>query len=378
MKRTIAFLTATRADYGKLKSVLRRLHDDPQFDVHIFVTGMHMLERFGGTAAEVLEDGYGDIVCDEDYHYEPRMDVAISNVIQTFSRFVRKVRPGIIAVHGDRLDAIAGAIVGAFNNILVAHIEGGEISGTIDESIRHAVSKFSHLHFVANQEAKTRLIQMGESKDNIFVVGSPDIDMMLSPELPSFEEVLLRYDIPFREYGILLYHPVVTEVKDLENHVHEVITALKDSKKNYVAIYPNNDPGNEIIRRAYEKLPNNFHVYPSMRFEYFLTLLKNAEFIVGNSSAGIREACVYGIPAIDIGTRQSARYSIKILKNIIHTYYRKDDILDAIARAPNFRHISMNFGAGESAGGIHSVLSRSAIWATPKQKQFRDLSDWPI
>jgi UDP-N-acetylglucosamine 2-epimerase (hydrolysing) len=153
----------------------------------------------------------------------------------------------MIIVHGDRVEALAGAIIGSFNNTLVTHIEGGEISGTIDELIRHAITKLSHIHFVSNKEAEKRLIQMGELKNSIFVIGSPDVDIMYSDNLPSIEETTEHYEIPFDDYSILIYHPVTTELETLGNDINEVVSATIESDRNYIVIYPNNDAGSDII-----------------------------------------------------------------------------------------------------------------------------------
>lgn len=171
----------------------------------------------------------------------------------------------------------------------VAHIEGGELSGTIDELIRHAISKLSHTHFVANEKAKSRLIQMGELEQSIFVIGSPDMDIMFSDKLPEIEEVKRYYEIPYANYGIVMYHPVTTEYAQTEYHVMQLVDALQADNRDYVVIYPNNDLGSQTILKAYHHLKDNsrFRLIPSMRFEYFLTLLKNADLLVGNSSAGI-------------------------------------------------------------------------------------------
>lgn len=376
--KKLLFLTATRADYGKLKSILKAVESDPRFELYIFVTGMHMIEKFGSTAAEILVEKFSNIELDHDYYYEQHMDIAISNVIRSLSRYVRKIKPDMIIVHGDRLDAIAGALVGAFNNILVGHIEGGEVSGTIDESIRHAISKFAHVHFVANEEAKKRLVQMGEEEKAIHVIGSPDIDIMLSDSLPPLDAVLSHYEIKESRYAVLLYHSVVTEVQETKKHTELILDALRDGGRYVVAIYPNNDPGNEDIRRAYEKLGSMFRIIPSMRFEYFLTLLRNADFIIGNSSAGIREACVYGTPAIDIGSRQSGRYRESVLKNVVHTEYDLPQIKRAIAGVDGHRLKSSYFGNGESTERFLRLICDDAVWNTPQQKQFKDLSDWSV
>ncbi|MFI3272573.1 MAG: UDP-N-acetylglucosamine 2-epimerase [Pseudomonadota bacterium] len=376
MKRKITFLTGTRADYGKIKSILQTLSSDTHFITSIFVTGMHLEEKFGSTYNEIIKDNFLHIFLDKTEKQSTSMNGRLGSLIVRFDQFVKENHSDMIVVHGDRLEALAGAIVGAFNNILVAHIEGGEITGTIDESIKHAISKFAHLHFVANEEAKTRLIQLGEIQENIHIIGSPDIDIMLSPSLPPLQTVLQHYDIPFKTYALVLYHPVVTELEKIKSQTQELVNAINASQQNFVIIYPNNDDGSEEILAQYTRLiskKNSIKIVPSFRFEYFLTLLKQAAFILGNSSAGVREACVYGIPAIDLGTRQAGRYKADILKNIIHLpEYTEKDILLAMSQVEQHRYTSSIFGSGNSAQNFHSILCNELTWQTPKQKKFID------
>ena len=375
--KKIVFMTATRADYGKMKPVIKEVEQSKLFGVYVYVTGMHMLDQFGSTYNEVLNDKYENTYLDINYQYYQQMDLNVAGGLYNFSKYVSWVKPDMVVIHGDRQDAIAGAIVGAFNNILVAHIEGGEISGTIDESIRHAVTKFAHLHFVANDEAKNRVLQLGERPEAIFTIGSPDIDLMLSTELPSLNEALLRYGICFNEYAILLFHPVVTEIKKTGEQIKNILTALEKSSHNYIVVSPNNDLGNELITSAYGDLAQvpKFRFLPSVRFEFFLTFLKNAKYIIGNSSAGIREACVYGTPTIDIGSRQQGRYKTDVVKNIVHVEPDSVEILEAISNYQNYVARSMTYGSGGSAKKFLEIISQENIWETDKQKRFIDLSD---
>ena len=215
MKR-ILFITGTRADYGKIKSLLKTVEVDPKFELHIFVSGMHLVEKLGNTYREVLKDKYSNVYVDFSQANSGIMSFDLGNVVSDLTNYIKKIQPDMIVVHGDRIDAMAGAVVGALNNIIVVHIEGGELSGTIDESIRHAITKLSHLHLVSNDEAKERLKQLGEEESRIFVTGSPDIDVMLSDNLPSLDEAKRRYDINFEKYAICMYHPVTTEVSLLK------------------------------------------------------------------------------------------------------------------------------------------------------------------
>lgn len=177
--KKIVFITGTRADYGKIKSVIKMLDNSNTFDVYIYVTGMHLLEKYGSTYIEIQKDGFNNIFLSKRIDNSLSMDEILANNILQFTKFVKNIKPDMIFVHGDRVEAMAGAIVGALNNIYVSHIEGGEISGTIDESIRHAISKLANFHFVSNESSKKNLIQMGEDANNIFIVGSPDIDIMV-------------------------------------------------------------------------------------------------------------------------------------------------------------------------------------------------------
>lgn len=372
--KKIVFLTGTRADFGKLKSLMWILQDNELFESHVFVTGMHMQELYGYTLIEVQKSGLKNIHTFKNHTHETTMDLTLAKTIEGFSEYVESIKPDLVVIHGDRVEALAGAIVGSLNNILVAHIEGGELSGTIDELIRHATSKLSHIHFVANNLAKKRLIQMGEVSESVFTIGSPDIDIMFSDNLPDLKEVKNYYEIPFEDYALAMFHPVTTEIDLMQIHADNFVKALIKSTKNYVVIYPNNDLGSKHILNAYSRLENNscFKVYPSLRFEYFLSLLQHADFVIGNSSAGIREAPYYGIPTINIGTRQHNRISNI---DLINTNYDSTSILDAIKGVENivFPKTQM-FGQGNSSQEFLTCLSSNQFWTINHQKQFRDLS----
>jgi len=378
MPKKLLFLTGTRADFGKIKPLLQQVKNAPDFDYQIFVTGMHMLARYGSTIIEIQRAGFENIFpyVNQDASVHSQMDMVLANTIQGLGHYIREFPPDLIVVHGDRIEALAGALVGALNNILVAHIEGGEVSGTVDELIRHAVSKSSHLHFVANDEARQRLMQMGEAPTSIFVIGSPDIDVMLSDSLPALSEVKRKYEIPFDEYAIFLMHPVTTELPQLRRSIEEVLGAVEDSNVNFVIIYPNNDTGAEVILEGFARFESNprIRIIPSLRFEYFLTLLKNARAIVGNSSAGIREAPVYGVPTVNIGSRQLNRFQYPSILNVAES---KTAILDALQNLPAAVTPSLHFGRGESARLFMEQLRDPQLWQTPRQKQFQDLQAPP-
>lgn len=373
--KKIVFITGTRADFGKIKPLITEVERHEEFEVHIFATGMHLLTLYGSTINEVRKAGFKNVFphFNQTGATSHQMDLVLANTIQGLGLYVRELAPDMIVVHGDRVEALAGAIVGSLNNILVAHIEGGELSGTIDDLLRHAISKLSHLHFVANEEARQRLIQMGEAKDSIFVIGSPDVDVMLSDGLPAIEDVKAHYEIPFDEYFLFMYHPVTTELNSLRGKIEAVVSGLKQSGGNFVVIYPNNDAGSNTILEIIVPLTEipTFRVFPSIRFENFLTLLKHAKAIIGNSSAGIREAPVYGVPTINIGSRQANRFSYSTITNINESV---EELVTALANVSSGHTPSLHFGKGNSSQLFCRYLFDHSVWRIPQQKRFVDLA----
>ena len=269
MLKKILFLTGTRADFGKIKSLIQILEAHPNFEPYVFVTGMHLQEEYGYTLLEVERCGFQNIHTFQNHTHETTMDLTLAKTIEGLSTYVKECEPDMIVIHGDRVEALAGAIVGSLNNILVSHIEGGEVSGTIDELIRHSTSKMSHIHFVSNKQAKKRLIQMGELDKSIFTIGSPDVDIMFSDSLPDLEKAKKYYEITFDTYAIVMFHPVTTEAKYMEQYVNDFVEVLLADTHNYVVVFPNNDLGSNAIIKAYGKLKNNsrFRIFPSLRFE---------------------------------------------------------------------------------------------------------------
>jgi len=371
--KKILFLTGTRADFSKIKSLIQILEKQPGFEVFVFVTGMHLQEEYGYTLIEIERCHFKNVHTFENHTHETTMDLTLAKTIEGLSAYVKTINPDLIVVHGDRVETLAGAIVGSLNNILVAHIEGGEVSGTVDELIRHSVSKLSHIHFVSNGTAAKRLIQMGEIQSSIYTIGSPDIDIMFSEALPSLEIVKEYYQIYFDSFAIVMFHPVTTESKEMKKYADNFVETLLADTHNYVVIYPNNDLGSQYIIEGYKKLKANarFRVFPSLRFEYFLTLLQHSQFIIGNSSAGIREAPYYGVPIINIGTRQQNR---AVFAEIVNVDYSVKSIAAALKKIDQHevKKTKADFGQGNSAQLFLESIENTAIWKINHQKQFRD------
>jgi UDP-N-acetylglucosamine 2-epimerase (hydrolysing) len=376
--KKIIFVTGTRADYGKLKSLIVSSQKNKKLKVYVFVTGMHNLKKFGSTWMQIKKKNYDNIKNVIRYNNQTKKndqaDIILSNTIYGFSKIAKKINPDLIIIHGDRIESLACSIVGSLNNFLVAHIEGGEVSGTIDELLRHAISKLSHLHFVTNKIAKKRLIQMGELEENIFIIGSPDIDIMMSKLLPSLSEVKRHYSVKFEKYGIAILHSVTTALKELKKQTSVFVKSLISSKKNFVVLYPNNDTGSEYILKKYKRFINkkNIKILPSMRFEYYLTLLKNAKLIIGNSSSGIIEAPYYGVPVINLGNRQNKRSKLKLINHLDFDFKKIKNAINFYFTLDKKLPLKKEFGIGSSKKYFENILKSKKIWKINKQKTFQD------
>ena len=371
--KKIIFVTSTRADYGKLKSIIFSIQKLKNFNTHIFVTGMHNLTTYGNTQKEIIKDQVKNIKIFKNQVLAEDGEKIFSKTILGFSKYIKKIKPNLVMIHGDRMEPLACAIACCLNNVKIAHFEGGELSGTTDEIFRHAISKLCNVHFVTNSIAKKRLLQMGELKDSVFITGSPDTDLILSKNLPSLSDVKKRYNINFSSFVLAIFHPMTTDKKKLRFYTSNFISALKLSNHNIILIYPNNDLGSDIIIKEYKKIKNkNFLIFPSLRFEYYLTLLKNCKYIIGNSSSGIMEAPYYGTCTINIGDRQKNRANIN---SIINCGYKCSEIIKCIKKYAPHKKIKKTFffGYGNSQKKILKILKSKKIWKLSNQKQFKDL-----
>ena len=376
--KTITFITGTRADYGKIKSLILELQKKKnKFKTNLIITGMHNIRKYGYTIDEINKDKIRNCYSFNNQSKNATMDIILANTIKGINKFLLNIHTDLIVVHGDRVESLAGAITGCLNNIKVAHIEGGEISGTVDEILRHSISKLSHLHFVTNKIAKQRLLQMGEKKKNIFSIGSPDVDLILKKNLPNISKVKRRYNILFRNYAIFIFHPVTTELKKIKYQIQTFINLIVKSKFNYIILLPNNDLGSKIILEKIFLLKkrkfSNIKILPSMRFEYYLTLLKNSNFIMGNSSSGIMEAPYYGVPTIDFGSRQKNRAKLSSVISL-NDFSKLNNLINKFKQKKHKYKPLRYFGTGNSQKKFLSILNQKRIWSIKNQKQFIQLN----
>lgn len=367
--KKILFITGTRADFGKIEP-LARVVADAGFSVAFFVTGMHMMSRYGETRLEVKRFKGAEFFEFVNQREGDGLDFILAKTVTGFSDFVHEHRPDLVVIHGDRVEALAASIVCALRYIPSAHIEGGEVSGTIDESIRHCNSKLCAAHFVSSESARQRVISLGEPPERIFVVGSPELDIHAQPSGVSLEEVRRYYKIPFADFGIVIFHPVVSELDTMADQARALFGCIEASGRHFVVIAPNNDPGTDHIFTEIQKLPQDrFRLLPSMRFAYFSELLKHAAVFVGNSSVGVREAPFLGLPSLNIGSRQNNRAESRTV------FHAEASDIQAIRRfladqwgkrMPQ----SFEYGSGQAALRFLEILKTEAFWALPKQKFF--------
>ena len=368
--KKIVFITGTRADFGHIKSLIDICVKSNLYEVSIFATSMHLSSKHGYTINDIYEDDYKNVHAYLSYKDNETMDETLANIIYGFSKYIKEIKPDLICVMGDRVEMMAGAIVGTLNNILTIHLQAGDISGTIDNSIRHAISKMCHAHFCANKIARERLLKMGENENNIFVIGSSSVDNIFNINLDLYDAIKKIYNINFNEYGILIFHPVTTEVNDIENQIRNLVDSIIESELNYIVINPNNDMGCDFIFNEYKRLEGNnrIKIFSSIKYKYFLSLLSNAKFMIGNSSSAIIEAPYFSIPVINIGNRQNER---DLTNNIFNCGYEKEDIKKTVEKALKYDDkIEGAYGKGNSAELFLEILSSDAFREIKKQKKF--------
>lgn len=372
--RRVLFVSGTRADYGKIKPLIGVLAESGKFEVHVAVTGMHMLSEYGLTRIEVERNKSCQVHSFVNTNDKHDLADSFSVTVSEISKLLKELSPDLIVVHGDRMEALAGATAGLFNHTLIGHIEGGEVSGTLDETMRHAITKLSNFHFVSNDDAAKRVLQMGEKQENIYIVGSPEVDTMLSEDLPSWDIVKEHYGIPFDDFGFVIFHPDSSDKEQVKSHANFLVEKIRARKENFIVILPNNDKWASEILESY--LPvrnlNNFFFLPSMRFEYYLSSLKKSKFIVGNSSSGVREAPIFAIPSLDLGSRQENRNSAEsILQSDFDSTIVDHFFNEFIGQTLN---PFMKFGSGDSASTFLSILTGTGFFDSPTDKSFVGIS----
>jgi len=327
MLRKVVYVTGTRADYGLMHETLKTLNEDANIHLDIVATGMHLMDEFGYSVDEIKKDNFNLHIINQTFKKddEASMSDFIGKLTADLTNLMSELKPDVVLLLGDRGEMLAGAIVASYLQIPIAHIHGGDVSSTVDDSTRHAITKLSNIHFAATEKSASRIRQMGENPDNIFVVGAPGLDSIIKCKDNIDENYLKdKYDIT-KDFAIVLQHPVSLEIDDSSFQIQQTLDALISTDYQIILIYPNADAGG---RSMIEKI-NEYDVdaYKNIPHDDFIGLLSLASVLVGNSSSGIIESSLFKLPVINLGTRQQGREKAE---NVIDVDYNRDEILSAL------------------------------------------------
>lgn len=371
MKRKICVLTGTRADYGIFYSVLKEIEKHEKLELKLLVCGMHLSPEYGMTINEIVKDGFEIedkfetiLSSDNGAAMAKSMGITTMNMAQTLDR----IKPDILLILGDRVEMLAAASTAIIMNIPVAHIHGGEVTGTVDESIRHAITKLSHIHFPANEDSKERILKLGEREEHIFVCGAPGLDYIHNTKLLERSEFLNRFNLKDEKILLLTQHPVTTERDKVESQIRETMEAIVSFGMQTIITYPNSDNGGREIIKVIDEYRGKYEflrVFKNLSQVEYLSLVNTCDVMIGNSSSGIIEAPSFKLPVVNIGTRQNGRLRAC---NVIDVDYGKENVAQGINKAlyeegfkKELQECTNPYGHGKSGKRIAKILSEIEI-----------------
>ena len=364
----ILFVTGSRGEWGYIRPIIK-LCIKESIDYKICATNMVLLPSFGSLIDELKNDGYDvsdEIFMSLDGYDHYTMTKSLGIFLTSFVDVLKREKPNWLLLAGDRGEQLMASVAGSYTYTPVAHIQAGERSGNIDGLARHAIGKFSHIHFAANDDAKKRLLAMGEEKFRIFNVGAPQIDEIKNKEVSKTEEIKKKYNVNLKKKFILvILHPVTEEFDNISEQTDELFNALNSFNYNFVWVCPNNDAGSFIIKKKIlnNRTSNNI-IFENLTRKDFLFFLKNCECIVGNSSSGLLEAPSFKKPSVNIGRRQHMRIRGA---NVIDCVFKKKQITNAINKAlsdvfkKKISQIKNPYGDGNSSKKILKILKETKI-----------------
>ena len=365
-------VVTARPSYSRIKTALQAIKDHPELELQLVVAASALLDRYGNAVDFIQADGFS--ITEKVYNVldgntSTTMAKTTGLGIMELATAFDNLKPNIVCTIGDRYETMATAIAASYMNIPLCHIQGGEVTGNIDEKVRHAITKLADLHLVANQDAQQRLIKLGEEEDTIFITGCPSIDIA--------EDIRNKPELDFNpcekyggvgpiidsseDYIVVLNHPVTTEFEQAFSQTDVLLKAIHKLNKPTFWFWPNVDAGSDgtssAIRSFREiKQPQNMHFFKNMEGRDFLRLLANSNCLIGNSSVGIRECSHLGVPVVNIGTRQNRRQRGQ---NVIDINYIENEITEAINFQVNHgKYTPQNiYGNGQSGKGIADILA---------------------
>ena len=372
MKRKICVIITARPSYSRIKTALKSINDHDKLELQLIVAGSALSDKYGSVVNYIIDDGFEIVsrilnVIDGENISAPAKTTGLG--ILEISTALENLKPDIVITIADRYETIANAIAASYMNIPLAHIQGGEVTGNIDEKVRHAITKLSDYHFVASDDAKERVVKLGENPNFVFNTGCPSIDLAyLVKDINQ-----LTFD-PYSDYGgvggfpdykneyiVVMQHPVTTEFELSKKQIHETLLAIMHLNIPTFWFWPNIDNGADGtsagIRsfREENKLPN-VHFFKNMNPKDFLILLRCAKALIGNSSVGIRECAFLGVPTINIGSRQ---YKRARGENVIDVTYKKSEIIKAYESILKSKKPEPSgvYGGGNAGKNIAQILS---------------------
>ncbi|MUP44161.1 UDP-N-acetylglucosamine 2-epimerase (hydrolyzing) [Gramella sp. BOM4] len=378
-KRKICVVITARPSYSRIKTALHAIHDHPDLELQLVIAGSALLDRYGNAADFIRKDGFeasAKVYMVLEGENPTTMAKTTGLGLMELTNVFYNLQPDAVISIADRFETIATSIAAAYQNIPLVHIQGGEVTGSIDEKVRHANTKLADLHLVSNEDARNRVIKLGEDPDMVINTGCPSIDLARMVE----NEKELSFN-PLEKYGgvgnkinweqgylVVMQHPVTSEYEQARQHVLETLIAVRNSEISAFWFWPNVDAGsdgtsNGIRTFREQQNPENIHFFKNMDSLDFLRLLKHSKMIIGNSSVGIRECSYLGVPAIDIGSRQNRRLKAE---NVSHVGYNRQEILEKIKEldANGYYGSSTIYGTGNSGEKIAGILSKVELRST--------------
>ena len=370
--RKICVVIGSRANYSSIKSAMTAIQNHPNLELQLVLGASAILDRYGTVAEQIKEDGFeplAEVFMLIEGENPTTMAKSTGVGLMELPTIFERIKPDIVLTVGDRFETMATTLASAYMNIPIAHTMGGEVSGTIDESIRHAVTKFSHIHFPASAEAKERIIKLGEREKDVYNVGCPRIDLVaniLNNGVENLNQSLSdgvgdKIDIN-DSFVLVSQHPVTTEYGEGEKQIQMTLEAVREAALPAIILWPNADAGSDDISKGIRKwrengLDNKMHFYKNLPIDHYITLMKKTSCLVGNSSSGIREGAFIGTPVVNIGSRQDMR---ERGENVLDVPYDKKMIYQAIDRQINHGPYKPEpiYGDGSAGKKIASILSK--------------------
>jgi GDP/UDP-N,N'-diacetylbacillosamine 2-epimerase (hydrolysing) len=376
MEIKICAVTSTRADYGLLHPLLKRMQHDIDIDLNILVTGTHLDQNYGYTISEIISD---NIIIHEKIIIESNISIttSISKSLILFENYLKETKPDLLLVLGDRFEIYTISLAAYLNKIKIAHISGGEVtSGAFDDMFRHSITKMSSLHFTSHKKYRDRVIQLGESPNTVFNVGALSVE-----NKNHYIDIDFINDIPInKEYPTALctFHPITNGESTLKT-LSELLSALENIELNVIFTGSNMDTNGtaintEIIKRI-ENGNSNWFYFPSLGKDKYFSALKRVDFVIGNSSSGISEAPMFGIPSIDIGSRQNGRnHPITVIQTGVSKNLILSSIEKAISEEFKAKCLSSAYFLGDGSTSLNILKTiKSSYKSTKIEKVFHDL-----